>query len=112
MRRGGAQEKRYPHLSLSLLLPSSSNLGKIQEEARGQRSIAFQSTDREREEISSLRFRGTIEGILGLLLLSFSFPMVNDPGGPDSKVSACSAGEPGTIPGLWKSSGEGNGNPL
>ena len=28
------------------------------------------------------------------------------------KDSACSAGDPGSIPGLGRSSGEGNGNPL
>ena len=28
------------------------------------------------------------------------------------KESACSAGEPGSIPGSGRSSGEGNGNPL
>ena len=30
----------------------------------------------------------------------------------DSKESACSAGDPGSIPGLGRSPGEGNGNPL
>ena len=34
------------------------------------------------------------------------------PGGSEVKVSACSAGDPGSIPGLGKSPGEGNGNPL
>ena len=34
------------------------------------------------------------------------------PGGSDSKESACNAGGPGSIPGLGRSSGEGNGNPL
>ena len=34
------------------------------------------------------------------------------PGGSDSKVSACSAGDLGSIPGLGRSPGEGNGNPL
>ena len=34
------------------------------------------------------------------------------PGGSDGKASACSAGDPGSIPGLGKSPGEGNGNPL
>ena len=34
------------------------------------------------------------------------------PGGSDSKVSACNVGDPGSIPGLGRSSGEGNGNPL
>ena len=34
------------------------------------------------------------------------------PGGSDGKVSACNAGDPGSIPGLERSPGEGNGNPL
>ena len=34
------------------------------------------------------------------------------PGGSDGKVSACNAGDPGSIPGSGRSSGEGNGNPL
>ena len=42
-----------------------------------------------------------------LLELSLDFP-----GGSDGKASAYNAGDPGLIPGLGKSSGEGNGNPL
>ena len=34
------------------------------------------------------------------------------PGGSDGKASAYNAGDPGLIPGLGRSSGEGNGNPL
>ena len=34
------------------------------------------------------------------------------PGGSDSKASACNAGDQGSIPGLGRSPGEGNGNPL
>ena len=34
------------------------------------------------------------------------------PGGSDSKASACNAEDPGLIPGLGRSPGEGNGNPL
>ena len=34
------------------------------------------------------------------------------PGGSDGKESACHAGDPGSIPGLGRSPGEGNGNPL
>ena len=34
------------------------------------------------------------------------------PGGSDSKESACSAGDPGLIPGLGRSPGGGHGNPL
>ena len=32
--------------------------------------------------------------------------------GSDGKESACNAGDLGSIPGLGRSSGEGNGNPL
>ena len=34
------------------------------------------------------------------------------PGGSYSKASACNVGDPGSIPGLRRSPGEGNGNPL
>ena len=34
------------------------------------------------------------------------------PGGSDSKASACNAGDQGSVPGLGRSPGEGNGNPL
>ena len=34
------------------------------------------------------------------------------PGSSDGKVSACNAGDPGSIPGLGRSPGVGNGNPL
>ena len=34
------------------------------------------------------------------------------PGGSDSKASVYDAGDPGLIPGLGRSLGEGNGNPL
>ena len=34
------------------------------------------------------------------------------PGGSDGKVSACNAGDPGSIPGSGRSPGEGNGNLL
>ena len=33
-------------------------------------------------------------------------------GGSDGKESGCNAGDPGLIPGLGRSPGEGNGNPL
>ena len=33
-------------------------------------------------------------------------------GGSDSKESVCNAGDPGLIPGLGRSPGEGNGYPL
>ena len=34
------------------------------------------------------------------------------PGGSDGKVSVYNVGDPGSIPGLERSPGEGNGNPL
>ena len=34
------------------------------------------------------------------------------PGGSDGKVSTCNVGDLGSIPGLGRSPGEGNGNPL
>ena len=34
------------------------------------------------------------------------------PGGSDGKASAYNAGDPDSIPGLGRSFGEGNGNPL
>ena len=36
----------------------------------------------------------------------------NFTGGLDGKASACNAGDPGSIPGLGRSPGEGNGNPV
>ena len=38
--------------------------------------------------------------------------LIHFPGDSDGKESACSAGDPGFIPGLGRSLGEGNGNPL
>ena len=43
---------------------------------------------------------------LDFLLLHFF------PGGSEDKASACNAGDLGSIPGLRRSPGEGNGNPL
>ena len=34
------------------------------------------------------------------------------PGSSDGKASACNEGDPSLIPGLGRSPGEGNGNPL
>ena len=40
------------------------------------------------------------------------FREVGFPGGSDGKEHACNVGDPGSIPGLGRSPGEGNGNPL
>ena len=37
---------------------------------------------------------------------------VGFPGGSDGKAFVCNEGDPGLIPGLGRSPGEGNGNPL
>ena len=42
----------------------------------------------------------------------FIFFFLNFPGGSDGKVSTYNAGDLGSIPGLGRSPGEGNGNPL
>ena len=42
----------------------------------------------------------------------FRYVSVSIPGGLDSKESACSAGDLGSIPGSGRYPGEGNGTPL
>ena len=44
-------------------------------------------------------------------MVLFDFPG-DFPNGLDGKVSAYNVGDPGSIPGLGRSPGEGNGNPL
>ena len=39
-------------------------------------------------------------------------PVLGFPGGSDGKEPACNVGYQGSIPGLGRSPGEGNGNPL
>ena len=39
-------------------------------------------------------------------------PLKHSPHSSDGKESACKAGDPDSIPGLGRSPGEGNGNPL
>ena len=51
--------------------------------------------------------QGLNPGLLHLLRWQRGFP-----GGSDGKASARNAADPGSIPGLGKSPGEGNGNPL
>ena len=44
---------------------------------------------------------------LQMVIVAMKFP-----GGSDGKASAFNVGKPGSIPGLGRSPGEGNGNPL
>ena len=45
-------------------------------------------------------------------VLDLTYIQVDFPGGSDSKASAYSAGDLGSIPGSGRSSEEGNGNPV
>ena len=45
-------------------------------------------------------------------LWDFTTGFKDFPGGSDGEESACNAGDLGSIPGLGRSPGEGNGNPL
>ena len=48
-----------------------------------------------------------------MITLNLSTKMEEDfPGGSDSKASVYNSGDPGLIPGLGRSPGEENGNPL
>ena len=49
-------------------------------------------------------------GLVGFYLAPLS--ALGFPGGSEGKASAHNAGDPGSIPGLGRSLGEGNGNPL
>ena len=49
---------------------------------------------------------------LSLNLVLVRLFMKDFPSGSDGKASAYNAGDPGSIPGLGRFSGEGNGNPL
>jgi len=44
--------------------------------------------------------------------LGIDHQLQNFTGGSDGKESACNVGDPGSIPGLGRSPGEGTGNPL
>ena len=49
---------------------------------------------------------------MGLQGVEHNLVSVDFPGGSDGKASAYNAGDLGSIPGLGRSPGEGNGNPL
>ena len=95
-------------------------------------TLAFQAPLFSTVSWSSLRFMSTESVMLSnhlflccpLLLLPSVFPSIRVlpiswhfssggfPGGSDGKASAYNVGDPGSIPGLGRSLGEGNGNPL
>ena len=47
-----------------------------------------------------------------LVILIYGGLQVTFPGGAEVKASACNVGDLGSVPGLGRSPGEGNGNPL
>ena len=44
--------------------------------------------------------------------IRLEYILLGFPSGSDGNVSVCNAGDPGSIPGLGRSPGEGNGSPL
>ena len=50
--------------------------------------------------------------VSGNFISRVAVPIGSFPGGSDGKESICNAGDPGSIPGLGRSPGEGNGYPL
>ena len=48
----------------------------------------------------------------GYVLIRCHLHLGGFPAGSDGKASACNEGDPGSIPGLGRCPGEGNGNPL
>ena len=56
------------------------------------------------------RGEGQIRGLE--LMLQTTIYKMDFPGGSDGKASVYNAGDPGSIPGLGRSPGEGNGSPL
>ena len=54
----------------------------------------------------------SVHGIFQARVLEWGAIAFSVPGGSDSKESACNVGHPGSIPGMERSPGEGNGYPF
>ena len=65
-----------------------------------------------RDELKVLNTVEWLNDYCFVLLDCYPLSLLGFPGGLDGKESACNAGDPGLIPGLGRSCGEGNGNPL
>ena len=63
---------------------------------------------------TSLRFtwRSVFTWLVAQILTLPHRGIKDSPGGSDGKASVYNAGDPGSVPGLGRSPGEGNGNPL
>ena len=60
----------------------------------------------------SFMLASTLGGNISLTISVRSNSLIGFPSGSDGKASAYNVGDPGSTPGLGRSSGEGNGNPL
>ena len=86
-----------------------SNIKPLSGTVPGQNNLKFSPNLQSQKPVESVRELDQ-EGrniILDQTSLSMGFPA-----GSDGKESACNAGDLGSIPGLGRSPGEGNGNPL
>ena len=59
----------------------------------------------------TLTFSHRVQKSVLYIYVSFAVSHIEDPGS-EGKASACNSGDLGLIPGLGRSPGEGNGNPL
>ena len=62
--------------------------------------------------VTSLFIHSFIRWWVNKHILSICYILYIFPSGSDSKASVCNAGDPGSIPGLGRSPGEGHGSPL
>ena len=81
-------------------------------ESHGPRSLVGYSPWGRKESDFTLMVLNTIYMLMNPKFISLFQIYTSFPGGSDGKASACNSGDLGSIPGLRRSPGEGNGNPL
>ena len=54
----------------------------------------------------------SLQMVIAAMKLKDAYSLEGFPGGSEVKASACNVGDLGSVPGLERSPGEGNGNPL
>ena len=100
--RQGSVEEQMSHLKPDLVRMSREKV--LRHDILGRRYHLSQVTEEHMAPLKNLNLSPTVNNTL---LGGEGFP-----GGSDDKESTCNAGDPGSIPGLGRSPGEGNGNPL